>query len=275
MDSRKRYLFQGHAVAAAAHFRRFKDQPIQVDTCFKDVSAALPATGGCLTAESGRREVFHQQNLLFAFDSASALANGDYADQQAAFDQTLKTERDDIAVRVVCQADVVNLNLLNRLSIRTLQSQLVASDPRSGKQVQFTAPRAPVIDGVVLDNKPLLVHIDPQDAFLTLPTKQDVVRERETSPLFQKLCELRQFFAHDHYIVTTVVKELTFPQGKPDGVEIVGHNVLKVDNFGLLYFGELLIGDCTRRLTLLRAQLGSNTGGSACAGESKPNGETT
>ena len=62
---------------------------------------------------------------------------------------------------------------------------------------------------------------------------------------------------------------------EPDGVTVLGNHILKVENFGYIFFGELLIGETTRRLTMLRLQLGSDTGGSSCSGESKPNGQTT
>ena len=58
MKSENRYLFQGHAVAASAQFRRFKDQPIKVDNCLKNVSAAIPADATLEGAVEPARETF-------------------------------------------------------------------------------------------------------------------------------------------------------------------------------------------------------------------------
>jgi hypothetical protein len=277
MKSENRYLFQGHAVAASAQFRRFKDQPIKVDNCLKNVSAAIPADGGCLTASSERQEIRHEDRVLYAFDSAFAGVTGDYLDQHAAFLETNKEHRNqELGVFTACEALLKNLSVLdNRLFVETLQSQLTAEDTRDGRPVRFFAKKPPVIAGVRLENKPLVVEIDIDDVFLGLPTKHDVVREHEKNDAFRKECQRRHYAAHQNFIVTSIVKTIRFPDGEPDGVTVLGNHVLKVENFGYIFFGELLIGETTRRLTMLRLQLGSDTGGSSCSGESKPNGQTT
>jgi len=152
---------------------------------------------------------------------------------------------------------------------------LTAEDPRNGQPVRFVAQKPPLVQEVLVDQKPLNVEIDVDDVFLKLGTKQEIVQEYQKDDAFRAECERRHYSAHEKYIVTSIVKGLEFPKGTPPGVTIVGTHVLKVENFGKIFFGELVVGDMTRRLTLLRFQLGSDTGGSSCCGESKPNGQTT
>jgi hypothetical protein len=162
----------------------------------------------------------------------------------------MQEHRDEqLGVVTSCEAVLKNLSVLKRLFVANLHSQLTAEDPRHGAHVRFLFQKPPSIEGMVLEEKPVEVVIDIKD--------------------------LAETHAHGHYIVKSVVKELVFPKGIPRGVTVVSPHILKVENFGKIYFGELVIGERTRRLTMLRFQLGSDTGGSACCGESKPNGETT
>jgi hypothetical protein len=250
MESHKRYLFQGHAIAAAANFRRYKDEELHLDNCLKNVAAAIPAGGGYITASSERQEIKNGEDLLFAFDAASATVTGDYLDRHEAFLQTKREHRDDpLGVFTACEAVLKNLSVLKRFFVADLRSQLTAEDPRHGAPVRFYAQKPPLLEGVVLEDKPVEVVIDPKI--------------------------LDGSHCGEHYIVTSVVKEFKFPKGLPQGVQVVGDHILKVENFGKIFFGELVIGEKTRRFTMLRFQLGSNTGGCSCCGESKPNGETT
>ena len=55
-------------------------------------------------------------------------------------------------------------------------------------------------------------------------------------------------------------------EGDPYPGAKIDHNLLIVPNFGKAYFGELLISATSKRLTMLRLELGSPAGGSvACA----------
>ena len=55
------------------------------------------------------------------------------------------------------------------------------------------------------------------------------------------------------------------------GAEIEHHSII-VRDFGRIFFGELLVTDLSRRLTMLRFELGSPVGGSAACAEVESNG---
>jgi hypothetical protein len=74
------------------------------------------------------------------------------------------------------------------------------------------------------------------------------------------------------FIYGTIVKSIRwdgpeFPQSR-----IVDNSVVLEPDFGRVFFGELLISDYSRRLTMVRFALGSDSGGSASAGEGCSNG---
>jgi hypothetical protein len=69
----------------------------------------------------------------------------------------------------------------------------------------------------------------------------------------------------------TIVKEMHW-EGEPHpDAKIHGHMV-RVPGFGKIYFGELYITGESRRLTMVRLQLGSPDGGEVCAAEGETNG---
>jgi len=72
-------------------------------------------------------------------------------------------------------------------------------------------------------------------------------------------------------IYATVVESLKWSGDPYPGAVITDHTV-RVPGFGKILFGELLINDLERRLTLLRLELGSPEGGDVACGEVQSNG---
>jgi hypothetical protein len=74
-------------------------------------------------------------------------------------------------------------------------------------------------------------------------------------------------------VFSTIVTKLewqkgrAYPESKP-----LGTNGVYIPNLGAFYFGELLIQASTRRLTMIRAELGSPTGGVVVASDVDTNG---
>ncbi len=73
--------------------------------------------------------------------------------------------------------------------------------------------------------------------------------------------EIIQQHGDQDMILATVVKGLAW-LGKPfPGAEFINSNGVFIPNLGRFYFGEILIKASSRRLTMIRMQLGSPTGG--------------
>lgn len=280
----RRYLFQGHAVGAAVRIRRYRDNAVEMPVCFEG-SAALPVTGGCVESKSGRRDLQHEQHgFVLSFDSAYGKATGDFADQRAAIAHTYAVRGEHrIPTRIATEARVEGLDVQHRLLVERLECELVSEDPRNHGEVRFSAPKMPQIIGVKVDGHPLTVEID--DVFLNAATKRALADEFEDSERFRETYKDRFYHTGKDdtvlgtrripeiagYFVTSIVRRLSFGNGMPLGATIEG-NRLTLPNFGKIFFGELLIGDKDRRLTMLRLQLGSDWGGDGGLCESKPNG---
>jgi hypothetical protein len=74
-------------------------------------------------------------------------------------------------------------------------------------------------------------------------------------------------------LVGTIATSLRFASGKaPAGTEIHG-NRLTIQGLGSIYFAEIVIDRYSRRLTLLRFQLGSDNGVDGTACESSTGGQ--
>jgi hypothetical protein len=74
-------------------------------------------------------------------------------------------------------------------------------------------------------------------------------------------------------VFSTIVTKLEWQRGRAyPGSTPRGINGIYIPNLGAFYFGELLIQWSTRRLTMLRMELGSPTGGSASVGDVDTNG---
>ena len=82
----------------------------------------------------------------------------------------------------------------------------------------------------------------------------------------------RQFLVQsDGTIYASVVREIRW-KGRPYPGATIDHHIVTVPNFGKIFFGEILIGAISRRLTMLRLSLGSPVGGSLAFDEVETNG---
>ena len=75
----------------------------------------------------------------------------------------------------------------------------------------------------------------------------------------------------DGTIYASVVRQIRW-KGKPYPGATIDHHLVVVPNFGRIYFGEIFISVFSRRLTMLRLQLGSPVGGFAAFSEAESNG---
>jgi hypothetical protein len=85
------------------------------------------------------------------------------------------------------------------------------------------------------------------------------------TPAFRKLIRAGRT------IYATIVKSIRW-DGKPFPKSEIHDNMVVLPEFGRVFFGELLISELERRLTMVRMALGSDAGGSASGGEVATNG---
>jgi hypothetical protein len=288
----KRFIFFGNAVAFAAHIRR------PVDHQFKAVaSSCLPVTGGLAEAASGPQ---NYDNLI-SFTSASTSAQGDYADTRRAVDFT----QGNFAENELSTQTFVN-SRLSGLKINVTQDhppqaagkattfaveQLYARLESSSDRVNPTAFRGleATFQGVNVDGHELLVITAPEICTQYETYDKLVKAYHEDSDFRKKFGSLFYSTGDERtgigsllwkpdipnqggLILATIVVELRWATTPAPGTEII-RNRLKIDGIGSIYFGEIFFDHHSRRLTLLRFQLGSPVGADGSAVEVHSNGQ--
>jgi hypothetical protein len=92
-------------------------------------------------------------------------------------------------------------------------------------------------------------------------------------PHKEGLEEVTEFPEANGIVKCTIVQNLEWIDRPHPAAKIYGH-VVEVPDFGKIYFGEMFVTGESRRLTLLRVQLGSPVGGEliCCDGEDNGSG---
>jgi hypothetical protein len=288
-DSISRFLFRGNASGIGAHLRR------PVDTIWKVQGASsLPTIGGVSESSVNWAEFKKSKDYkqlgdfrdYIRFDSIHTEASGDFVDQQAALAMTFgKAEEGKIATQTTVVSTVTGLVVANRLKIASASAGLVADYPKPRQQPPIR-PRGNAIEGVSIDGHELAVELN-EKVFAEKATLRDLISAYERDDAFYR--KHRRHFVETGagtgaslkrraplargYIYCTVVSRIRWV-GDPHPDAKIGNNVVTVPEFGRIYFGELLISEYARRLSMLRIKLGSPEGGDLCLSEVETNGST-
>lgn len=270
----KRFAFFGNAVAFAAHIRR------PADFQFKAVaSSVIPVTGGLAEAVS-ERQSYRPPNSeadILSFTAASTRATGDYTDPRRAVDFTNGNYADnELSTLTLVEARVSGFKIAipQDSAVRTFEvEELLARLESTSDRRTPNAFRG--LDAV-------FTNVTVNGNQLKVNTATDVFTQNETleklATTYEKNSDFRKQYGSLFYptgqeqtgiakllwkphlsaelVVATVVTGFTWLTGPEAGKTIPG-NRLDIDGIGSIYFGELLIEEEARRLTLLRLQLGS------------------
>lgn len=273
----RRVLFHANAVAFAAQIQTPREYTVDAVAC-----SCLPVTGGY--AEARARSY---RRGIFSYDSAFTSARGEFDPPQAAAALELKGrdyDDNDLPAQTILKATLTGLRIdapadrqagtpRRTVEIEHLETEIRnyydRKNPTEFRTLQVT------IEGVSVDGKELIVETNPE-LFLQNRTwgKLDSALKGASLPAE---CA-GQILYHDSeggVMLGTVVTGLRWASGTPDGVPAPpkGHR-LALPGLGSLYFGEIYVEEGLRRLTLLRAQLGSKHGGSGSAGDCVSNTQT-
>ena len=269
----RRHVFHGHASGVAAHIRRPQTRQLPVQG-----SVSLPVTGGL--AESNVQA--GKLDKWVSFDSVSTSASGDYVDAA----QGVATTRGEIAfdaapTETKVSSDVRGLVVLDRVHIGRASIGMTSRSATNGEQPSIR------LEGNRLED----VRID--DSRLKITLAEDFYQENDTHaklakthaaglakhhaslllPLVEDGDTTKSFPEAGGKVKCTIVQEIAWDGAPHPTAEIHGH-VVRVPNFGKIYFGEMFISGDARRLTMVRFQLGSEDGGEVTVAEGENNGET-
>jgi hypothetical protein len=267
-----RYVFHGHASGVSAHIRRPEDQVLTVQSM-----SALPTIGGHAEHNVGRTDL----GKWVSFESASTSAHGDYVDAKQGVATTLgELEFSAAATETKVTARVRGLSILGRLHIADQSMCLISRSAHGTAQPPFRH-ESTFINGVRIDDSKLKIELG--EKFFTAHDTKDKLKAAFEKGLPEE--HSRMYLPHrvGDEVVTkfpeagngmvkfTIVQSLEWDGAPHPEAKIHGH-VVVVPNFGKIYFGEMYVTADARRLTLVRCQLGSDTGGEVSSGDGQSNG---
>jgi hypothetical protein len=251
----RRFVFYGHANAYSGWL--YRPEHLNLSS---GASAALSPAGGEVEA-SQKRQRFPPYLTVGA---ARATARGRFDKRRDALAASRgKCSEDELTSTTDCTVEIEDIRLDEaRFRVKHLRAGLVSKSPEVGKESPVRLARDTFLKGVSIDGYELAVSIDTK-TFSEHDTFDKALKHlKRTAPVFEQ---------HDRLIYTTVATRLEWVDRAHPDASIDG-NMLKVANFGRIYFGELFIEDSTRRLTLMRAHLGSPIGGQIGFGNVGTNG---
>jgi hypothetical protein len=280
MDNRRRFIFRASAAAFGGHIIRPKDIVLEAPG-----ASALPVTGGRSVANIPATRF----DDFFSIESAKTTAEGLFEDHTKFLDFTNHKIEQDALVAVTQATAEVNTMIVGRkprLTIKHLRGEVRARSPL-GSGLPAIRVGELAVDGVDIDGHRLIVELNPLpfqrfDTYAKLLVAADdpafvkdsgdalymrTGRKGETAPpaagrLIVEPCGT---------IYATVVRSIRWDGPPIDGAEI-DRNYVRIPDFGTIFFGELLINQDYRRLTMVRLALGSDSGGSASGADVQDNG---
>ncbi len=279
MDHPLRYVFHSHAAAFGGRIVRPKDIVLEAGG-----ASALLVTGGRSVAKLERTEF----DEFFTVESANTLAEGSFEDTKALIEVTHRRAQEQTLAAVSrARAEVNGLAVGRkpRLSIGRIRAELTNRSAGHSGQPWFRIGKDTVIDGISIEGFRLVVELNirpftqcdthakilaavDDKKFLSQSGETLFMSKRfggESTPAFRKLVRA------GNTIYATIVKSIRW-DGRPFPKSEIHDNMVVLPEFGRVFFGELLIAEQSRRLTMVRMALGSDSGGSASAGDVESNG---
>jgi hypothetical protein len=271
MELRRRFVFRGNAVAFGGRIVRPKDVTFTMPG-----ASSLPVTGGRSTAEIAGRDF----DGFLSFKSARTLADAAFSDDLDRLKEWThrRVDEDKLTARTRVRAELSGLTVgtEKRVTVDRLAVELQSVSPRDRGEPPIKIVEV-TIQNLLIDGVPLLIEFDAT-VFNEYDTHAKLVRAGSGDDVAEKHCDHffidrhgsgpKKFVPHDKQIYATVVKKI----GQHPTAIVKDHNSVVVDGVGRIFFGELLISESTRRLTLMRLELGSGEGGSLGGPEVDVNG---
>jgi len=284
MDNRRRFIFRANAAAFGGHIIRPKEIVLEAPG-----ASALPVTGGRSVANiPGTRF-----DDYFRIESAKTVTEGLFEDRQQFRDFTNhKIEQDALVAATMAIAEVNTMVVgrgvegAPRLTIKHLRGELRARSPL-GSSMPAIRVGDLAIDGVDVDGHKLIVDLNPlpfqrfdTHAKLLVAADDPAFVKDSGDALYMRTARKGETapppagrLIVDSYgtIYATVVRSIRWDGAPFPGAEIE-RNYVSIPNFGRIFFGELLLSQHCRRLTMVRMALGSDSGGSASGSDVQDNG---
>jgi hypothetical protein len=286
MDFRNRFHFHGNASALGGRIVRRADQPIDLVIETKGESSLTPVGGRSNSKIPGRR-----YEDLVSFSSASTFAEGLFDDHAQAVEAThgrVPEEALTATTRVGADIHDVVVGSGPILRVTRLRATLHSNSPFGSGQPSIRpidADDQTIIQGVTIDGHELLIELnapmyqqyDTHAKLLTACDDPAFVEEHGHCLFLRTGVDGRTAPSRGRLVVSqgsihaTIVKKLQWKDTGYPGSSL-DHNSVTIPELGHIFFGELLIADRSRRMTMMRLRLGSPVGGHVAFASVEPNG---
>ena len=271
-ELRRRFVFRGNAAAFGGRFVRPDDVFLEMPG-----ASSLPVVGGrSVSTFTGPAEKFKG---YLSFESASTFAEGKFDDRAQAIELTHSRVKEETLVtstRVRAEINKLTVGTEKRLTVGRMVAELKSTSPKGGSG----EPSIPVgdvsITGLAIDGFRLRITFNSKP-FIEHDTHARVLRGVASRAFVKQYG--RQFFVgrggllkNRRQIHATLATKVEWEGERNPRAEIVGNHMVVVKDFGRIFFGEVLISNGARRLTLMRLELGSDGGGMAGGPDLDTNG---
>jgi hypothetical protein len=298
MELIRRFVFHGHAAALGGRIvRRGEGKAARV---VKDGFIDVP--GSALTVAGGRSTFSIPPDVLkgdaadvVKFATARTFAEGVFDDVKAHYEVTLgKRQADELTTTTRVNATVEGLMVGTaiRLSIDRFHSGLIArSSAASGDTPVEVDPESRFDNVRLIDatgkNYSLIVELD-DTLFRQHSTYSSLMAAANDAKFVRKYGQM--LFMHDQIdghaapppagrllrsdggqVYGTIVKQIRW-KGQPFPGAEISRNAVRIPGWGRAFFGEVLLNQGSRRLTMVRGKLGSADGGDFGGGDVQDGG---
>jgi hypothetical protein len=277
MSQPRHYVFHASACGVAARIRR----PVPM-TMEAHGAVSLPVTGGISRAEHPAVQWGERPHAAGAgakapyyitFSSASSHVDGDFEDAERAVAMTRgEVPVESLAALTRVTSEVNNLAVIGRVTIGKLVMSLQARGAGGEPCIRCEGS---LLEGVAVDGYPVRITLATDffcehDTLTKLGAAATAGHNRHC--FFDGGAGAQHGFVHRTGTgkATLVTGMAWAGQAHPEAT-IDGH-CITVPDFGKVYFAELFVSAASRRLTMVRFQLGSPDGGDASAGSGDTNG---
>ena len=263
MKLKPRFLFHANAAAIGGRIARPRD--IALDT---PAASSLTAAGGRSIARADKGSLAD----VVRFGSASTFAEGLF-DNPAKWADTLcgDSSEDALTTTTKVNAEVRNLSVNAKVTFtaKRVAGGFVSKSGKGSGETAVSLDRDTVFEGIALGgyklivelNTPIFQRYDTVSKLRTAADNKKFVKDHGANlymkadvPGRTKASPTGRFVESGGIIYGTIVKSIRWADKPYPGAEI-DDNVITIPDCGDIYFGEIYISFCRRRLTMLRLDL--------------------
>jgi hypothetical protein len=279
MADNRRFKFHGHAAALSGRIVRVGEgtKAKFVKNAFIDLpAAALPATGGRSSAKLSSKHFTDPVVKSFVrFQNATVSSEGVYEDARGHFEATQgKRAQNTLTPVTKVSADVRGLDIglkgYVRMTIKRVRGGFTSKKDMAAGENGIQITKETGFDG----NSVTFVDEKGKPYVLTVGIAKEVFDTHDTFSAITAAPDTTLARTDDGAAHGTVVKPLKWKGREFPGSAIDPDqpNTVSIPGFGHVSFGEITMTPQSRRLTMVRLDLGSPIGGDCACADVMDNG---